>query len=273
MKKLIIAVTFTLGYLFAIVVSPMLGHAAPLGEVAIFTEQAGWIALDKAKEEGKELADLLKKPAKVVTLGDQEIGEWAEERIDNDISDIIVTFGWFPTTLYKPGNAEPDDSIAEKFLEGGNVILNTADYIFYVTEGGGANGVAGLQNMMDLNNVEMWSDGTAIAPTEDGKKYTPSLRNFVSARTFKADQIVDPWEVEVVFGDNGAGFLDPAIVHDTETGGRIGIAFQEPNVPTLPRGKVLAEMIDNYLAEVLGAHAVDPNAKVTTTWAQIKSDF
>ncbi len=32
-------------------------------------------------------------------------------------------------------------------------------------------------------------------------------------------------------------------------------------------------MIDGYLAEVLGAAAVDPNKKVTTTWGQIKSDF
>ena len=272
MKKLIIAVTFTLGYLLTIVASPMLGHAAPLGEVAIFTEQAGWIALDKAKEEGEQLADLLKKPADVVTLGDQDIGKWAEERTDNDTSDVIVTFGWFPTSLYPPGNAEPDDSVAEKFLEGGNIFLNTADYIFYVTQGGGANGENGLKNMMDIN-TEMWSGATAIGPTDDGKKYTPSLVNFISERTFKANQIVDPWEVEVVFGDNGAGFLDPAIVHDTSTGGRIGIAFQEPNAPALPRGEVFAEMIDNYLAEVLGAYAVDPNAKVTTTWAQIKSDF
>ena len=44
----------------------------------------------------------------------------------------------------------------------------------------------------------------------------------------------------------------PAIVHDIETDGRIGIAFQEPNNAGLPRGEVLAEMIDNYLFEVLG---------------------
>jgi len=32
-------------------------------------------------------------------------------------------------------------------------------------------------------------------------------------------------------------------------------------------------MIDNYLFEVLGAQAVDPNGKTTTTWGQIKSGF
>lgn len=272
MKKLIIFTAFTLGYFLTVVVNPVLGAAGPLGEVAIFTEQVGWIAQDRAAAEGKELADLLKKPKKVVILTDEEIGPWAEERTDNGLSDIIVTFGSFPVSLYPFGNAKPDGSVAENFLEGGNVFLNTADYIFYIVQGKGENGVTGLQNMMDIN-IEMWSGGTGIQPTDDGKKYTPSLIGFTSERTFKSAQIVDPWEVEVVFGDNGAGFLDPAIVHDTKTGGRIGIAFQEPNNAGLPRGKVFAEMIDNYLADTLGAKAVDPNEKATTTWAHIKSDF
>lgn len=271
MKNVIVFATFALGYFLAIAATPLLGVAAPLGEVAIFTEQVGWIAQDRAASEGKELANLLKKPKKVVTLSDKDIGPWAEERTDNGLSDIIVTFGWFPTTLYPPGNEKPDGSIAEKFLEGGNIFLNTADYIFYVTQGGG-NGDTGLKNMMD-NNADMWAGGTGIKPTDDGKKYTPSLIGFTSERPFKSPQIVDPWEVEIVFGDNGAGFFDPGIVHDTETGGRIGIAFQEPNNAGLPRGEVFAEMIDNYLAKVLSAQAVDPNAKVTTTWAHIKSDF
>ena len=60
----------------------------------------------------------------------------------------------------------------------------------------------GLKNIMDIN-ADMWSDGTAIKPTKDGKKYTPTLKAFTSARTFKEAQIDDPWEVEVVFGDNG----------------------------------------------------------------------
>jgi hypothetical protein len=246
--------------------------ADPLGDVAIFTEQAGWIAQGTAAAEGQELAKLLKKPKNVVTLTDKEIAPWAEKHTKDGKADIIVTFGWFPTTLYTPGNVQANGSVAEKFLEGGNIILNTADYIFYVTLGGGANGEQGLKNIMDIN-VEMWGDNTAIKTTADAKKYTPSLKDYVSFRPFKEAQIVDPWEVEVVFGDNGAGWFDPGIVHDTETDGRIGIAFQEPNVPTLPRGEVFAEMIDNYLAQVLGAEAVDPNGKAATTWGKLKSDF
>ena len=102
MGKVLIIVAITFGYFLAIATTPILGVAAPLGEVAIFTEQVGWIAQATAVSEGKELADLLKKPKDVVTLSDKEIGPWAEERTDNGLSDIIVTFGWFPTTLYTP---------------------------------------------------------------------------------------------------------------------------------------------------------------------------
>ena len=272
MKKVIVLAAFTLGYFLIVVAIPTMSIAAPLGEVAIYTERAGWMGQPAAAREGEELADLLKKPKKVVILTEKEIGSWAEDHTDNDQADIIVTFGDFPATLYPPGNGKPDDSIAEKFLEGGNIFLNTADYIFYVVNGAGTNGVQGLKNMMDIN-ADMWADGTAIKPTDDGKKYTPTLAAFTSARTFKRAQIVNPWEVEVVFGDNGSGFLDPVIVHDTQTDGRIGIAYQVSGNDGLPRGEVFAEMIDNYLFEVLGAAAVDPNEKVTTTWAHIKSDI
>lgn len=269
MKNVIIFAAFALGYFLAIAATPLLGVAAPLGEVAIYTERAGWMGQPAAAREGEELADLLKKAKDVVILTGKEIAPWAEKHTDNGQSDIIVTFGDFPETLYTPGNADPDDSVAEKFLEGGNIFLNTADYIFYVVNGAGTNGEQALKNMMDIN-ADMWSGGTAIKPTDDGKKLTPSLDAFTSERTFKEAQIEDPWEVEIVFGDNSAGFLDPCFVHDTETGGRIGIAFQEPNNGGLPRGEVMAEMIDNYLGEVL---AVDPGEKVATTWGHLKSTF
>lgn len=276
MKKLITLMTFALGYFLAVVAAPLLGVAAPLGEVAIFIEQVSWIDKDIAAAESRELADLLKSPKDVVILTDNEIGPWAEEHTDNGQSDIIITFGWFPTTLYPPGNAKPEGSVAENFLEGGNILLNTGDYFFYVTEGGGVNGANGLKNMMDIDVDQSPGEAgsAAIEPTDDGKKYTPSLAAYTTHRPFKQDQIVDPWEVEIVFGDNGAGHLDPVIVRDTQTDGRIGIALSQWNNNELPRGEVFAEMIDNYLADVLGGiAAVDPNKKVTTTWAHIKSDF
>ena len=219
---------------------------AELGDVAIFSEATAWISKDDADIQRAIVFDNLKNdvPAvgDVVYATDAEIGPWAEERIDDGKADILITFGWFPTTLYTPGNVQVDNSIAERFLYGGNIILNCADYAFYVTEGGGANGENGLKTIININ-ADMWSDGTAITPTNDGKKYTPALVDFTSHRTFKAAQIVDPWSVEVKFGDNGAGFFDPGIIKLKDSSGRVGICMQNAN-GDLPRGQVLIEMID-----------------------------
>ena len=63
----------------------------------------------------------------------------------------LSPLGTLPVSLYKPGNVEQEDSIAEKFLEGGDMFVNTADYIFYVTQGGGKNGDKGLKTITDSN--------------------------------------------------------------------------------------------------------------------------
>lgn len=153
MKKIIIALTI----LFAFVATT--SSWAGLGDVAIFSEATGWISKDNADIQRAIVFDNLKNEVSsvgdVVYKTDAEIGPWAEERIDDGKADILVIFGWFPTTLYTPGNSQVDDSIAERFLYGGNIILNCADYAFYVTEGGGANGENGLKTIININ-ADMW---------------------------------------------------------------------------------------------------------------------
>ena len=249
---------------------------AELGDVAIFSEGVGWISQADADTQRAIVFDNLKNdvPAigDVVYKTDAEIGPWSEERIDDGKVDILIIFGWFPTTLYTPGNSQVDDSIAERFIYGGNVILNCADYIFYVTEGGGANGENGLKTIININ-ADMWGDGTAITPTADGAKYTPSLEAFTSARPFKSEQIVDPWSVEAAFGDNGAGFFDPGIIKLNDSSGRVGICMQEPSNGGLPRGQVLIEMIDFISLQPDVATATTPveaKGKVAVTWGDLK---
>jgi len=248
---------------------------AQLGDVAIFSEGVGWISQENADAQRQIVFDNLKATVpsvgEVVWATDAEIGPWTEARIDDGVADILIIFGWFPTTLYTPGNVQVDDSIAERFLYGGNIILNCADYIFYVTEGGGANGENGLKNIININ-ADLWGDNTAIAPTAMGTTYTPSLEAYMSFRPFKADQIVDPWEVEAMFGDNGSGWFDPGIIKLTGSSGRVGICMQEPNVGDLPRGQVLIEMID-FIAqqEGDGTTSVDAAGKMATTWGNLKT--
>ena len=250
---------------------------AALGDVAIFSEGVGWISQANADAQRAIVFDGLKgavpSVGDIVYQTDAEIGPWAESRIDDGVADVLIIFGWFPTTLYTPGNSQEDDSIAERFIYDGNIILNCADYIFYVTEGGGANGENGLKTIININ-ADMWGDGTQITPTADGEEYTPTLEEFTSNRPFKSEQIVDPWSVEAVFGDNGAGFFDPGIIKLNDSSGRVGICMQEGNNGELPRGQILIEMID-FISQQPDMTAdttpVEPAGKVAVTWGNIKS--
>ena len=263
---------FLSAMLFAFVVTA--SSWAGLGDVAIFSEGVGWISQEDADTQRAIVFDNLKNT--VPSVGDveyttdAEIGPWAEDRIDDGIADIIIIFGWFPTTLYTPGNVQIDDSIAERFLYGGNVIFNCADYAFYVTEGGGANGENGLKTIININ-ADMWGGGTQITPTDLGAEYTPTLENFTSERPFKSEQIVDPWTVEAIFGDNGETFFDPGIIKLNDNSGRVGICMQEPGNGDLPRGQVLIEMIDFISQQADVATPVEPAGKATTTWGNLKS--
>lgn len=268
-RKLLI--TFTILFAFTVTAS-----CWALGDVAIFSEGAGWISQENADIQRAIVYDNLQNSVpsvgEVVYKTDAEIGQWAEERIDDGVADILIIFGWFPTTLYTPGNVQVDDSIAERFIYGGNIILNCADYAFYVTEGGGANGENGLKTVININ-ADMWGDGTQITPTDIGSQYTPSLINFTSNRPFKSEQIVDPWSVEAAFGDNGAGFFDPGIIKLNDSSGRVGICMQEGNTGDLPRGQILIEMIDFISQQSDVATPVESAGKTTTTWGVLKATW
>ena len=101
------------------------------------------------------------------------VAEWVEQNTGDGDVDCLVLFGYLPQTIYTPGNAQPDGSLVEEFIDDGNFVMNTADYIFYVTLGGGANADNGLKFITD-SNFDLWTDGNAIKPTADGEKYTPS---------------------------------------------------------------------------------------------------
>ena len=244
-----------------------------MGEIAIFNENVGWTNVGAAKSDTEKI--LKTKFAKSIKVyNDDDIGKFAKKKTEDDELDIIITFGYFPVSLYKPGNAEKEDSLAEKFLEGGDMFMNAADYIFYVTQGGGANGADGLKTITD-STFDMWGDGNVCKPTKEGKKYTPSYEEIPAQRPFKRVQVEADknWEVEVVFGDDNGGkgaMLDPVIIHHKEHGGRVCVVTQTPSAVPF-RGDVMYEILENYVQkEIAGAFSVDANSKLATTWARVK---
>jgi hypothetical protein len=155
--------------------------------------------------------------------------------------------GQFPATIYAPGNAQTDGSIAELFLDDGNTIINTGDYMFYVVDGAGTNGEGGIRAMMDIPSITMWDDDTAVVVTAEGQQFTPTLVDFATDRPFHLDELQGDWEPELILAQNAAGTrADPVIVVNTATGGRLGIFYQTSGQDDDPRGEVISEWINNW---------------------------
>ena len=259
LKKHLIAVIFV-----ALVFSSL--SWAQIDKVAIFNELVGWTTVESAAAATEIILSNVTKANDVAVYDDAGMGDFAAANTGDGNVDIIVLFGYVPVSLYAPGNAEPDGSLLELFLEGGDVILNTADYIFYVSSV--LNEAAGLTNMTD-SNLDCWTADITNNPTADGEKYTPSYAGHNAPRSFKISQVEDDpdWELEVIFGTDGADQADPAIIRNLTYGGRVGIVMQVSD-DAMPKGEVFAEIIENYLAGVISA--VEPADKLAVTWGEIK---
>jgi len=214
-----------------------------------------------------------------------DFAAWAEARTDDGKLDIIWLNGCVPSSLYPFPNLEPDGSVIENWLDGGNMVINVGDWFGYCSyEGGGRkaeNGASGAANILDLPSSIIYSaDNTPMTATETGKKYLPSMGDScISYRPVGLNQVSDPWEVAAAFatinGEEDATGGDPAVIHNTETGAYV--AFVNQSAGSGPpgwlddRGMTCAELIKNWLAEAVGLVAVEPADKLPDTWGDIKS--
>lgn len=243
-------------------------------EIAI-SAQANWWGQASADREMGEIVENVGNKVKDIKLfpaaNQNDLADWMENHTDNGQIDVLLLCGQFPSTIYAAGNGELDDSIAELFLEGGNLIANTGDYMFYVVNGAGTNAEGGLQNMMDIPGITMWDDDTPVEVTDEGKKYLPSLNNFATDRPFHLNELREPWETEIIFAGNEMR-ADPVVVIDTDTGGRLAIFYQTASQDNDPRGEVISEFILNWLPEVVGGVSVEAKGKLSGLWGQLKSE-
>ncbi len=211
------------------------------------------------------------------------IAEWCKEHTGNGQQDVILlACGTAPSALYPFPNAKPDGSNVENFIEEGNVVINVADWIFYMSYEGGVrsadNGPAGAANVFDIPGLTFNERGTGNqVPTELGEKYIPSLKAFRSIRPWHVEQFANSnWDV-VVFAQENADNADPAVAISKEAGkdgfGMIAAMWQMATpdwIGTDPRGIGVAEFITNWLSEnaSLDVHAKN---KLSTTWGHIKA--
>ena len=232
-------------------------------DVLIYTGDVWWITRSEAIAEAETTKRRLQLAGIQTEITDNEntVKQWMLQTASDGSVDVLILYGLIPTTIYPPGNAMPDGSVAENWIEtrDGNTILNHADYLGFWSTGninqdgqvGVQNGHGTLQNLMDTPSIAIPVDGANIPMfvTADGNGLTPSLVNFQSDRPFPLYQFQGDWFAEKIFasntGDARATLADPIIVRDGDRG-RIAIVHQTL-LENNPKGEVAAEIIINYL--------------------------
>ena len=188
-------------------------------------------------------------------------GTWVDNNTNDGEMDIIWLNGCMPSCLYQFPNVNPDGSRAEKWLDGGNMIINVGDWFAYCSFEGGYrqpdNGSSGAENILDLySGIILMADNTSLRVTSTGRQYLPSLHDPVTTyRPIVLSAIVTPWEVAAVFAQNSAGMADPVVIHNKETDGYVAFINQAsggPGVWIEDRGLTCAELIENWVCDVIG---------------------
>ena len=267
------------------------------GDFAVYSgpTNPGWIS-DGAVEA---IANTVTKHAGVKAMFDNidnygdgdEVGnksplaKWLVSHTNNGQTDVVFTAcGTCPSAFYPFPNKEPDGSNIENFIEAGNVHINVADWIYYISYEGGVrsadNGGAGAANVFDIPGLSFGNRGSDFQPTAEGKKYIPSLKNFDSTRPWHMEQFKGtPWDLVAFAVDKGdKNSADPVVAISTEDGkdgtGMIAAMWQK-DAPVWagkpdPRGIGVAEFMVNWLQEN-ATFAVNPKEKMSTTWGYVKA--
>ena len=252
----------------------------------------GWISNDAVKENVKVIKEdpgikaLFKN---IEDFGDgDEVGDksplaqWTVEHTGNGQQDVIIlACGTCPSGLYEFPNKDPDGSNVENFVEAGNVVINVADWIFYMSYEGGVrspnNGAQGAANVFDIPGLSFGNRVGNMKPTDLGKEFIPSMDAFNSDRPWHVEQFKgSDWSL-MVFGEADKNNADPAVAISKSPGkdgtGMIAAMWQSarPEWPEKPdiRGIGVVEFINNWLSEN-GTFDVEAKNKLATTWGSIK---
>ncbi len=238
--------------LSVLVIAMAFSTTATALEIAICTT-ANWWSQAAADREMQEVADhVTAVPVLQFAAGQYDaLADWVAAHTGDGVSDLLILCGQCPDAIYPAVNAQPDGSLLELFLDDGNCVINTGDWIFYIGTAG-TNGTAALPSVMDIPSMEMWDDDTPVTVTAEGQKYTPSLANFSTDRAIHLDALTNDWYAELILALAADGNrAEPVILRNSVTGGRIGVFFQTASQDDDPRGEVMSEWINNWYLKVV----------------------
>jgi hypothetical protein len=223
------------------------------------------------------------------------LGAWAEANIGDGDLDIIWLNGQIPSSLYPTFNEQEDGSVAERWLDDGNMFINVADWFAWATHENGEkerNTHVAAGFILDQDHtIILGAADTVMSRTAAGREYMPSLDdNLLSNRPVYLEAFTPPWEVTEIFGvsasegvaDVGdvqdmvlpAGVLaDPVVACNTETNGCLAIISQSKIANAGDRGAMCSEFINNWVFGGGLTTSVDPADKLSATWGEIKARY
>jgi len=252
------------------------------GDLALYTgpTNPGWISAASCRREADDIIKGVSKTfSSISDFGDKkeaELGEWAKKRTgDKKVDVIVLVSGTMPSSLYPFPNKQPDGSVVENFIYDGNVLINIADWIFYMSYEGGVrspdNGAAGAANIFNIPGLSFGSRNNNMKVNANGKKYLPSLKDFVTNRPWHLEQFQGTdWEV-TTFAEAGPNDADPAVAVHKKTNGIIAALIQKAWPDPAPtddnRGEVVVEFVKNWLSEKIKLGlSVESGGKLSTSW-------
>ncbi len=209
---------------------------------------------------------------------------WASTHMDDAEVDVIWLNGCMPSVLYPYPNLEPDGSLAETWLDNGNMLINVGDWFGYVSYECGArcaeNGPSGAANILNLSSAIIVSaDGTQLERTDAGAEHMPSLDDDVATdRPISLSAIAEPWELAEAFatdtGDADGARADPVVIHNVDTGGYVAFINQKAggSGAWIDRGAAVSEFLNNWVAQnVEGFMEVRAYGKAAMLWGDVKT--
>ena len=165
---------------------------------ALHTDSHPWAREDPkgAQEEIDTVIKIIENKVNLTAFDPKDINglaDWVKAHTEGGGNTLILT-GITPTTIYPAGNAKPDGSILEEFLDAGNTIFNTGEYTFYTSEGPDeTNGQQALPNITDVPEAFVWmgkgpdawqANPVEMTPTQEGKDLIPSLKKYNTSYPF-----------------------------------------------------------------------------------------
>jgi len=239
----------------------------------------GWYNPAQVRPDGEKIAKGVRGFKDIQLFEDKDdlkkLQNWAEKNLKDGELDIIWLNGCMPSTLYPNPNAKPNGSLAQQWLENGNMFINVADWFAYCTYETGArgadNGAAGAENILKLPGIIRSADNTQLAVTNAGKKYLPSLgANVATWRPVVGGVVKTPWEVAEVFAGQEGGDMDPCVLYNTDTDSYMVFLRQSALPADMNRAQNTIEFINNWLPTRV-KFSVEQKGKLTKVWGGIKS--